>query len=95
MLIELSALTKILLFNFFKFIPYLLLYVIIIREKIHWLFNKLGFNLDIQTNLKVTDYLDVTLNLYNTTVSPFRKNNQYSCYIYVGFNHPKQVFQHL
>ena len=47
-----------------------------IRKKIYWLFYKLGFKLDIQTNLKITDYLDVTLNLYNGTVSTFRKNNQ-------------------
>ena len=45
---------------------------------LHWLFNKFGFKLNILTNYRITDYLDITLNLYNGTVSPFRKNNQYS-----------------
>ena len=31
----------------------------------------------------------VLLNLYNGTVSIFRKNNQYRCYISVGSNHAK------
>ena len=51
--------------------------------------------MDIQTNLKITDYLDITLNLYNGTVSPFRKNNQYPSYINVGSNHPRQIFKHI
>ena len=34
----------------------------IIWKKLHLLFNKLGFKLDIQANLKITDYLDVTFN---------------------------------
>ena len=49
----------------------------IIRKKLHGLFDKFRFKLDIQANLKITDYLDVTFNLYNGTVSPFSKNNQY------------------
>ena len=43
----------------------------IIRKKLHWLFNKFGFKLDIQVNLKITDYVDVTFKLYDGTVSPF------------------------
>ena len=35
--------------------------------------NKLRFKLDIKTNLKIKDYFHVTLTLYNSTVSPFRK----------------------
>ena len=51
--------------------------------------------LDIQTNLKFTDYLDFTLNLYNGTVSPFKKNNQYSCGTSVGSNYPRQIFKYI
>ena len=36
----------------------------IIRKKSHWLFNKFESKLDIYTNLKITDYLDITINLY-------------------------------
>ena len=48
----------------------------IIRKKRHWIFNKFGFKLDIQANLKITDYLDVTFNLYDGTVSPFIKKKR-------------------
>ena len=41
------------------------------------------------------DYLDVTFSLYNGLVYPFRKNDQYPCYIDVGFNHPKKVFKQI
>ena len=66
-----------------------------IRKKLHRLFNGFGFKLEIQTNLKITDYLDITLNLYNGTVSPFRKQNQNPCYVNMGSNHPIQVFKHI
>ena len=31
------------------------------KNKLRWLFNKFGFKLDIQTNLKITEFLDITL----------------------------------
>ena len=34
-------------------------------------------------------------NLYNGTVSLFRKNNQYPCDINVDSNHPRQIFKHI
>ena len=55
----------------------------------------LDSKLDIQTNLKTTDYLDMKLNLYKGIVTQFRKNNQYPCYIHIGFNNPKQIFKHI
>ena len=44
-----------------------------IRKKLYKLFDDFGFRLDVTTDLKITDYLDITLNLYSGTVSPFRK----------------------
>ena len=66
-----------------------------IRKRLHRLFDEFGFRLDIQTDLKITDYLDVTLNLYSETVSPFRKRNQDLRYVDWGSNHPTQVFKHV
>ena len=34
-----------------------------IRKKLYKLFEDFGFRLDVTTDLKITDYLDVTLNL--------------------------------
>ena len=45
----------------------------VIGKKLHWLVNKFRFKLDIQTNLKITEFLDIMLNLYNNKISPFRK----------------------
>ena len=67
----------------------------IIRKKLHWLFNKFGFKLDIQANLKITDHLDVTFKLDDWTVSPFQKNDRYPLYINLGFNHPKKIFKQI
>ena len=66
-----------------------------IRKRLHRLFRKFGFKLDIQTDLKIADYLDVTLNLYNGTVSPFGKRNQDLRYVDKGSNHPNQVFKYI
>ena len=67
----------------------------VIRKKLHWLFDKFGFKLDIQTHSKLIDYLDITLNLYNGTLSPFRKNNEYPWHINVRSNNPRQIFKHI
>ena len=61
----------------------------------HRLFNGFGFKLEIQNNLKITDCLDITLNLYNGTVSPFRKQNQKPLHVNMRSNHPTQVFKHI
>ena len=66
-----------------------------IRKRLYKLFDEFGFRLDITTDLKIIDYLDVTLNLYSGTVSPFRKRNQDLRYVDRGSNHPTQVFKHV
>ena len=58
----------------------------IIWMKLYWLFNKFRFKLDIQANLKITDYL------YSV---PLRKNDQYPYYINVGSNHPRKVLKQI
>ena len=60
-----------------------------IRKRLYKLFDEFGFRLDIKTDLKITDYLDVTLNLYH------RKRNQDLRYVNRGSNHPTQVFKHV
>ena len=46
------------------------------REKnIIKIFIDIGFCIDIQTNFKEVDFLDVTLNLQNGTYRPYKKSN--------------------
>ena len=46
-------------------------------------------------NLKIVDFLDVTLNLNNNTYYPYRKPNNTPLYINKDSNHPPQVIKQL
>ena len=49
-------------------------------------FKDIGFSIDIQTNLKEEDFLDVTLNLQNGTYHPYKKTNDKLLYIHSSSN---------
>ena len=52
----------------------------VIKKKLHWLFDKFAFKLDVQTNLKITDYLDISL---NDIVYSFRLVGRLVCFFMV------------
>ena len=56
-------------------------------------FKLLDLRIQIASNLKIVDFLDVTLNLNNGTFKPFSKNNSASTYVNIDSNHslPKQI----
>ena len=45
-------------------------------------FKDIGFSLEIETNLKEVDFLDVSLNLQNGTYQPYKKPNDRLLYIH-------------
>ena len=45
------------------------------RKAITKIFKDIGFSINIQTNLKEVDFLDVTLNLQNYTYRSYKKPN--------------------
>ena len=47
----------------------------ICRKDIIFIFKTLGFNINIQMNLKIVDLLDITLNLENRAYHPFKNPN--------------------
>ena len=47
----------------------------------------------IKCNLKITDYLDVTLNLNDGTYRPFHKPNEETTYIHIESDHPSQIIK--
>ena len=51
----------------------------------------LGFKIEVSSNNKIVNFLDVILNLSNNTYSPFLKADQYPSYINVNSNHPKTI----
>ena len=66
------------------------------KEKPSSKFSKtFGFSIDIQTNLKEVDFLDVTLNRQNGTYRPYKKANDKLLYIHSSSNHPPQIIKQL
>lgn len=52
-----------------------------LQKKIIKIFQFLGFNINISSNLKIVNFLDVTFNLSNDIFKPFHKQNQTPIYI--------------
>ena len=59
------------------------------------LFKEIGFLLEIRCNLKIVDFLDITLNLNNSTYRPYKKPNDKLQYINTLSNHPPQIIKQL
>ena len=58
------------------------------KERFPKNFRENDLNIVIKCNLKIVDYLDVTLNLLNNTYKPFFKPNNEINYIHKESNHP-------
>ena len=67
----------------------------IIRKTVINLFKEIGFKIEIETILKIVNFLDVTFNLVNSTYIPYRKPNDNLLYIHTSSNHPLQIIKHL
>ena len=66
-----------------------------IRKEIIQIFKSIGFQIDIQINLKVVDFLDVTFNLSENSYKPYKKPNDTLLYINTESNHPPEVLKHI
>ena len=56
-------------------------------------FRFLGFVIEISSNIKIANFLEVTLNLSDNSYRPFLKTNQYPSYIDVNPNHPSSIIK--
>ena len=63
------------------------------KKIIQKLFKDEGFQIIIKCNLKIVDYLDVTLNLNDGTYRPFYKANEETTYIHAKSDHPSQIIK--
>lgn len=59
------------------------------------IFKKNDLRITVDANLKIVDFLDVTLNLKTNTYYPFRKPNDMPLYIHKNSNHPEQIIRQL
>ena len=66
-----------------------------IRKEITSIFKELGLNITIDSNLKITNFLDITLNLNNGKHYPYRKPNDRPMYIHKQSNHPPNIIKNL
>ena len=64
-------------------------------ELLHKIFEKENLTITVDSNLKVTDFLDVTLNLNDGSYSPFRKPNNNLLYINKQSNHPPNIIKQI
>ena len=65
------------------------------RKDITWEFKKQGLNISISTNLKICNFLNITLNLTDGTHYPYRKLNSETLYIDTNSNHLPTIIKHL
>ena len=66
-----------------------------IRKDISAVFKAEGLSITCQTNLRVTDYLDINLNMDTGKFYPFRKENNTPLYINAKSNHPQTIKKEL
>ena len=52
-----------------------------LRKKIIKIFKENGFKTDIETNLKIVDFLDLTFNLINSSYKSYKNPNDTPLYI--------------
>ena len=64
-----------------------------IKKDITKIFKKIGLRITIQANLKVVNFLDITLNLNNGKYYPYRKPNDKRVYIHKQSNHPPNIIK--
>ena len=67
----------------------------ILRKKLIKFFKGFGFNITIESNLRVVQFLDIYLDLNQGVVKPYKKENSNPLYINTNSNHPKNVFKHI
>ena len=65
------------------------------RKNIIRVFKDIGFDIDININMKTVDFLDMTLDLVSETYKPYKKPNNYLQYIHTSSNHPENILKQL
>ena len=66
-----------------------------LQKKLQQLFKEKDLDIIIQCNLKITNYLDVTLNLNDGSYRPYRKPNEETNYIHINSDHPPSIIKEI
>ena len=65
------------------------------RKEFTKVLEELGLKITVQSNLKVVDYLDITLNLESRKYHPYRKPGNDPLYINAKSNHPPSIIKEI
>ena len=65
------------------------------RKNIIKTFKDIDFAIDVETNLKIVEFLDTTFNLNNITYKPYKKPKDLLLHINKSSNHPPQIINQL
>ena len=66
-----------------------------IRKHFHAIFKTNDLALEIECNLKIVNYLEVTLDLNTGTFKPYRKPDDETIYVNAKSNHPPNIIKQL
>ena len=66
-----------------------------IQKKVIRAFKYIGLKIDISFDLKIVNFLDVTLNLTENSYKPFSKTNAIPTYINIGSDHPASIVKQI
>ena len=66
-----------------------------IKKALQKIFKDNGLSITIQCNMKIVDYLDITLNLKDGSYKPFRKAGEETNYINTDSDHPPNITKQL
>ena len=66
-----------------------------VKNDIQKLFKGNGLDIVIQCNMKTVNFLDVTLDLENSTYRPYQKQNNQIKYVNIESNHPPSIIKQL
>ena len=66
-----------------------------LKKKLQKLFKEKDLDIIIQCNLKITNYLDITLNLNDGSYRPYRKPNEETNYIHINSDHPPSIIKEI
>ena len=65
------------------------------QEKASKVFKEKDLDIIIECNLKITNYLDITLNLNDGSYRPYRKPNEETDYIHIISDHPPSIIKEI
>ena len=66
-----------------------------LKKEFQKLFKEKDLDIIIQCNLKITNYLDITLNLNDGSYRPYRKPNEETNYIHINSDPPPSIIKEI